>query len=62
MPASERIFSIFEDHVELIKHGRRDKLVECGHAVVLIQTKEKFITLRMLPTHFDDLPPCSGRA
>ena len=44
VPASERIFSIFEDHVELIKRGRRHKPVEFGHAVLLTQTKEKFIT------------------
>jgi IS5 family transposase len=42
--ASERIFSIFEDHVELIKRGRRHKPVEFGHMVLLGQTPEKFIT------------------
>jgi IS5 family transposase len=44
VPASERIFSIFEDHVELIKRGRRHKPVEFGHMVLLGQTPEKFIT------------------
>ena len=44
VPAEERIFSIFEDHTELIKRGRRHKPVEFGHAVLLGQTKEKFIT------------------
>jgi IS5 family transposase len=44
VPASERVFSIFEPHTELIKRGRRNKPVEFGHAVLLCQTGEKFIT------------------
>jgi IS5 family transposase len=44
VPASERVFSIFEPHTELIKRGRRNKPVEFGHAVLLCQTREKFIT------------------
>lgn len=44
VPARERIFSIFEDHVELIKRGRRHKPVEFGHMILLGQTKDKFIT------------------
>lgn len=44
VPASERVFSIFEPHTELIKRGRRNKPVEFGHAVLLCQTEEKFIT------------------
>jgi IS5 family transposase len=44
VPASERVFSIFEPHTELIKRGRRHKPVEFGHAVLLCQTREKFIT------------------
>ena len=44
VPASERVFSIFEPHTELIKRGRREKPVEFGHAVLLCQTPEKFIT------------------
>jgi IS5 family transposase len=44
VPASDRIFSIFEDHVELIKRGRRHKPVEFGHMVLLGQSPEKFIT------------------
>jgi len=42
--AKERIFSLFEDHTELIKRGRRNKPVEFGHMILLGQTKEKFIT------------------
>jgi IS5 family transposase len=44
VPAGERVFSIFEPHTELIKRGRRQKPVEFGHAVLLCQTREKFIT------------------
>lgn len=44
VPAAERVFSIFESHTELIKRGRRHKPVEFGHAVLLCQSREKFIT------------------
>jgi IS5 family transposase len=44
VPAAERVFSIFEPHTELIKRGRREKPVEFGHALLLCQTPEKFIT------------------
>jgi IS5 family transposase len=44
VPAEDRIFSLFETHTELIKRGRRHKPVEFGHKILLVQTKEKFIT------------------
>jgi len=44
VPAKDRIFSLFEDHAELIKRGRRSKPVEFGHKILLGQTREKFIT------------------
>ncbi len=44
VPAKERIFSLFEEHTELIKRGRRSKPVEFGHMILLGQTREKFIT------------------
>lgn len=44
VPASERVFSLFEPHTELIKRGRRGKPVEFGHKVLLCQSREKFIT------------------
>jgi len=44
VPASERVFSLFEQHTELIKRGRRQKPVEFGHKVLLCQSAEKFIT------------------
>ena len=44
VPASERMFSLFEQHTELIKRGRRQKPVEFGHKVLLCESAEKFIT------------------
>ena len=44
VPASDRVFSIFEDHVELIQRGKSRHPTEFGHAVWLAQTREKFIT------------------
>jgi IS5 family transposase len=42
--AKDRIFSIFEEHTELLKRGKARKPVEFGHLVTLGQTKEKFIS------------------
>ena len=44
VPACERVFSLFEQHAELIKRGRREKPVEFGHKVLLCESAEKFIT------------------
>lgn len=44
VPASERVFSVFEPHVELIKRGKRSKPVEFGHKLVLSQVAQKFIS------------------
>ena len=44
VPASEKTYSIFEKHVELIKRGKKAKPVEFGHKVLVTQTKQKFIT------------------
>jgi len=44
VPASERVFSIFEPHTELIRRGKARRPVEFGHVVVLEQTREKFIS------------------
>ena len=44
VPASERVFSLFEPHTELIQRGRRGKPIEFGHKILLCQSKEKFIT------------------
>lgn len=44
VPAKERVFSIFEEHTELLKRGKAQKPCEFGHLVTLAQTAEKFIT------------------
>jgi len=44
VPAKERIFSIFEEHTELLKRGKANKPIEFGHMVTIAQTKEKFIS------------------
>ena len=44
VPASEKVFSIFEPHTELIQRGKHGKPVEFGHKVLLCETAEKFIT------------------
>ena len=44
VPASERVFSLFEQHTELIKRGRRQKPVEFGHKILLCESAKKFIT------------------
>jgi IS5 family transposase len=49
VPASERVFSVFEPHVELIQRGKRSKPIEFGHKIVLSQARGKFIT------HFETL-------
>jgi IS5 family transposase len=41
---TDKVFSLFEEHTELIKRGRREKPVEFGHKVLFSETKEKFIT------------------
>jgi IS5 family transposase len=43
VPADQKVYSIFEDHTELIKRGKAGKEVEFGHKILLAQTGEKFI-------------------
>jgi len=44
VPADEKLYSIFEEHVELLIRGKAGKPVEFGHMVVITQSDEKFIT------------------
>jgi IS5 family transposase len=44
VPNTEKIFSLFEEHTELLQRGKRNKPIEFGHSVLFSQTKEKFIT------------------
>jgi IS5 family transposase len=48
VPAAERIFSIFEEHTELLKRGKAREPIEFGHLVTLAQTGEKFISYYMV--------------
>jgi len=44
VPNENKIFSIFEEHTELLKRGKAGKDVEFGHMIQIQQTGEKFIT------------------
>jgi len=50
VPADEKIYSIFEEHTELLIRGKARKEIEFGHMVLIGQTKEKFIT------HYEAMP------
>ena len=41
VPASQRVFSLFEPHTELVKRGRRHKPVEFGHKVLLCESRRE---------------------
>ena len=41
--ADEKLYSLFEEHTELIKRGKAGKMIEFGHKILLAQTSEKFI-------------------
>lgn len=43
LPPDEKLYSLFEEHTELIVRGKAGKPVEFGHKVLLAQTGEKFI-------------------
>jgi len=43
VPSSEKIYSLFEPHTELLKRGKAGKPVEFGHKVLIAETGEKFI-------------------
>jgi len=44
VPASEKVYSLFEEHTQLLIRGKAGKPVEFGHTVLLAQTGEKFIS------------------
>ncbi|MGB6849766.1 MAG: hypothetical protein WBG05_16330 [Thermoanaerobaculia bacterium] len=44
VPATDRVFSIFEPHTELIRRGKSGKPVEFGHVILIAQTRDKFIS------------------
>jgi IS5 family transposase len=44
VPNAEKLFSIFEEHTELLKRGKAGKEIEFGHMVQIEQVDGKFIT------------------
>lgn len=44
LSAGEKLYSIFEEHTELLKRGKARAPIEFGHKVLIGQTGEKFIT------------------
>jgi len=44
VPRDEKLYSLFEEHTELLIRGKAGKRVEFGHMVLVAQTKEKFIS------------------
>jgi len=43
LAADEKVYSLFEEHTELLKRGKAGKPIEFGHKVLIAQTSEKFI-------------------
>ena len=43
LAADEKIYSLFEEHTELLKRGKAGKPIEFGHKILIAQTGEKFI-------------------
>ncbi len=55
VPAHEKLYSLFEEHTELLIRGKAGKPVEFGHMVLMSQTREKFISYyRSLPKREED--------
>ena len=55
LPADEKLYSLFEEHTELIKRGKAGKPIEFGHKILLAQTGEKFIHhYQVMPHQIED--------
>lgn len=55
LPPDEKLYSIFEEHTELLIRGKAGKPVEFGHKSVFGQSEEKFITYyQSLPKREED--------
>ena len=51
----EKLFSLFEEHTELLKRGKSGKPTEFGHKVLFCQTGEKFIHhYKVMPKRIED--------
>lgn len=44
VPNSEKLFSLFEPHTELLKRGKAGRPIEFGHMIQIQQVAQKFIT------------------
>ena len=56
LSATEKIYSIFEEHTELIKRGKAGKPIEFGHKILLGQTGEKYISQYLvMPSRREDI-------
>ena len=55
VPPDEKLYSLFEEHTELIQRGKAGKPIEFGHKVLFSQTVEKFIHhYQVLPKRVED--------
>lgn len=55
VPADEKVYSLFEEHTELLQRGKAGKPIEFGHKILIAQTGEKFIHhYQVLPKRMDD--------
>ena len=43
VPVDEKLYSLFEEHTELIVRGKAGKPIEFGHKILIAQTGEKYI-------------------
>jgi len=43
VPPDEKLYSLFEEHTELLVRGKAGKPVEFGHKILLVQVEKKFI-------------------
>jgi IS5 family transposase len=43
LPPDEKLYSLFEEHTELIQRGKAGQPIEFGHKILLAQTGQKFI-------------------
>jgi len=56
VPADQKLYSLFEEHTELLQRGKARKPIEFGHKVLLAQTGEKFIHhYQVLPQRREDV-------
>ena len=54
-PNAKKLFSLFEEHTELLKRGKAGKPIEFGHKVLFCQTGEKFIHhYKVMPKRIED--------